>query len=79
MATKTFELRDLKARHVVEIRVDDKNRVWVNVDQRCVLRIAGAPDVAIFDDRLGSLAYTPTREVAKPAEPTVAFFATVEP
>lgn len=49
------EQRDLKAEHIVEIRVGEGNQVWVNVDEQCVLRVAGAPDVAIIDDRLNNL------------------------
>lgn len=73
------EMRDLKAEHIVELRVGEDNQVWVNVDEECRLRVSGAPDVVIIDDRLGALAYMPPGDAAKPADPTVAKDATVEP
>jgi len=53
-------LRDIKAEEVVGFQVDHHNQVWVCVDGRCVLRVAGAKAVEITDLR------TPTTEAAAP-------------
>lgn len=44
---KSLELRDLKAREVVGLQIDDRNRVWVCVDGQCVLRVVGAKTIEL--------------------------------
>lgn len=46
-----LELRDIEAVIAVEIQISPDNRVWVNVDGQCVLRVRGTRDIEIADDR----------------------------
>lgn len=49
--THDFEMIDLKAASQVEVVIDQNNKVWVNLNGKCLLRVGLSRDVVISDGR----------------------------
>lgn len=50
-ATHDFEMIDLRTAAQVEVQVDPKGAVWINLNGKCLLRVANCSDIVIEDKR----------------------------
>lgn len=49
---KRFELIDIFDVMDIEISIDSTNKVWINIDGKCAIRIGRADSIRIDDKRI---------------------------